>query len=202
MWSALTILLVGWLNAFNADLSFKRYWQGGGGERGRLYLKLHCHHQNDSCIKMGSDESYFAVSLTVWDRVTTQCSQTTTFKERRAKAESNQGPACQPDAFMWGQTGWQTVCINRIYISLKTFSKICWWVGWIRCNTFFGEEYEVNGYCGNTVWCIGALDTKCSTSWHLQWLCSKYLPVHENIMSFAVKYPSFSPLLCFTCVNK
>ena len=27
-----------------------------------IYLSLHCHHQNDSCIKMGSDESHFNVS--------------------------------------------------------------------------------------------------------------------------------------------
>ena len=25
------------------------------GKREMLYLSLHCHHQNDSCIKMGSD---------------------------------------------------------------------------------------------------------------------------------------------------
>ena len=39
-------------------------WYGGGG-RGRLfiYLSLQCHHQNDSCIKMGSDESHFNVSV-------------------------------------------------------------------------------------------------------------------------------------------
>ena len=24
-----------------------------------IYLSLHCHHQNDSCIKMGRDESHF-----------------------------------------------------------------------------------------------------------------------------------------------
>ena len=24
-----------------------------------IYLSLHCHHQNDSCIKMGSDECHF-----------------------------------------------------------------------------------------------------------------------------------------------
>ena len=30
-----------------------------------LYLTLHCHHQSDSCIKMGSDESCFNVSLIV-----------------------------------------------------------------------------------------------------------------------------------------
>ena len=28
-----------------------------------IYLSLHCHHQNGSCIKMGSDESHFNVSL-------------------------------------------------------------------------------------------------------------------------------------------
>ena len=35
------------------------------GEEGDydLYLSLHCHHQNGSCIKMGSDESHFNVSL-------------------------------------------------------------------------------------------------------------------------------------------
>ena len=30
---------------------------------------IHCHHQNDSCIKMGSDESHFSVSLIVKDSV-------------------------------------------------------------------------------------------------------------------------------------
>ena len=36
---------------------------GGRGRGGKLYLSLHCHHQNDSCIKMGSDESHFNVSV-------------------------------------------------------------------------------------------------------------------------------------------
>ena len=31
---------------------------------------------NDSCIKMGSDESHFNVSLIVMDKVTRQCPQT------------------------------------------------------------------------------------------------------------------------------
>ena len=35
----------------------------GGGGRGRLDTYQHCQHQNDSCIKMGSDESCFSVSL-------------------------------------------------------------------------------------------------------------------------------------------
>ena len=33
------------------------------GKRAIIYLSLHCHHQNDSCIKMGSDESHFNVSV-------------------------------------------------------------------------------------------------------------------------------------------
>ena len=41
--------------------------KGGGGmevgEEGDRYLSLHCHHQNDSCIKMGRDESHFNVSV-------------------------------------------------------------------------------------------------------------------------------------------
>ena len=33
------------------------------GKREIIYLSLHCHHQNDSCIKMGSDESHFNISV-------------------------------------------------------------------------------------------------------------------------------------------
>ena len=33
------------------------------GEREIIYLSLHCHQQNDTCIKMGSDESHFNVSV-------------------------------------------------------------------------------------------------------------------------------------------
>ena len=66
--------LVGWLNWFNVELSPKRYWRGpksqevGGTER--LYPTLYCHHQNGSCINVGSDESYFNVSLIVRDKIT------------------------------------------------------------------------------------------------------------------------------------
>ena len=33
------------------------------GERKIIYLSLQCHHQNDFCIKMGSDVSHFNVSV-------------------------------------------------------------------------------------------------------------------------------------------
>ena len=48
----------------------------------RDIISLHCHHRNDSCIKMGSDESHFNVSLIVRDKVTRQCPQTATFEEK------------------------------------------------------------------------------------------------------------------------
>ena len=47
-----------------------------------IYLSLHCHHQNVSCIKMGNDKSHFKVSLIVRDKGTRQCPQTTTFEEK------------------------------------------------------------------------------------------------------------------------
>ena len=56
------------------------------GKRESIYLSLHCHHQNDSCIKMGSDESHFNVSLIVRDKVTRQCPQTTTFEEKESRS--------------------------------------------------------------------------------------------------------------------
>ena len=71
-------------NQFNESSFFSKYiWcltstetirlirdgeMGGGGvwrwgEREIIYLSLHCHQQNDFCIKMGSDESHFNVSV-------------------------------------------------------------------------------------------------------------------------------------------
>ena len=42
----------------------KREGEGGTKVGGVeiIYLSLHCHHQNDSCIKMGNGESHFNVS--------------------------------------------------------------------------------------------------------------------------------------------
>ena len=52
------------------------------GEEVGIFLSLHCHHQNESCIKTGGDESHFNVSLIVRDKVTRQCPQTTTFEDK------------------------------------------------------------------------------------------------------------------------
>ena len=47
-----------------------------------IYLSLHCHHPNDSCIKMGRDKSHFNVSLIVRDKVARQSPETTICEEK------------------------------------------------------------------------------------------------------------------------
>ena len=55
-------------------------------ERGdyKLYLSLHCHHQNDSCIKMAGDKSHSNVSLiiTARDKVTRASTNYNFFDEK------------------------------------------------------------------------------------------------------------------------
>ena len=55
---------------------------GGGGV---YILSLHCHHQNDFCIEMGSDENHFSVSLIVRDKVTRQVSTNYNLFEEKGK---------------------------------------------------------------------------------------------------------------------
>ena len=75
------------------------------GEEREYTLSLHCHHQNDSCIQMGSDESHFNASLIVRD--SHKIVSTDNFwRERRAEADSNRGPsAYQPNVLPLAQTG-------------------------------------------------------------------------------------------------
>ena len=55
---------------------------GGGIGKGRLYTYRYTVTTRMTCIKMGSDESHFKVSLIVRNRVTRQRPQTTTFEEK------------------------------------------------------------------------------------------------------------------------
>ena len=78
------------------------------GKREIIYLSLHCHDQNDSCIKMGSDESHFNVSAGSDGQSHKTMSTNHNLSEdweRRAEAVSNRGPsAYQPNALLLGQT--------------------------------------------------------------------------------------------------
>ena len=72
-----------------------------GEERDYIPIAIHCHHQNDSCIKMGSDVSHFNVSV----GSDGQSHKTV------SEAVSNRGPsAYQPNALPLGQTGSVELC--------------------------------------------------------------------------------------------
>ena len=109
-------------------------WKGvwRWGKRKIIYLSLHCHHQNDSCIKMAAVrasfifhcegqsfsycincEGHFHIALTVRDKVTRHCPQITTFwRGRRAKMDLNRGPSAYlPYALLLGQTS--SLCIRK-----------------------------------------------------------------------------------------
>ena len=53
-----------------------------GGEGGRLYTYRYTVTTRMTCIKIGSNESHFNVSLIMRDKVTRPCPQTTTFEEK------------------------------------------------------------------------------------------------------------------------
>ena len=75
-------------------------------EREIIYLSLHCHHQNDFLIKVGSYESHFNVSYCEGQSHKTMSADHNFWRERRAEADSNRGPsAYQPSALPLGQTG-------------------------------------------------------------------------------------------------
>ena len=80
-----------------------------GGGRGRLYTYRYTvtSDKNDSCIKIGSDESHFNVSVgSDGQSHKTVSTNHNLFEERRAEAVSNRGPsAYQPNALPLGQTG-------------------------------------------------------------------------------------------------
>ena len=100
------------------------------GEKGRkgvwrwrkkeiICLSLHCHHQNDSCIKMGSDENHFNVSVG---------SDGQSHKTRRAEAVLNRSPsAYKPNDLPLGQTGSQTNFQVTGLITLKYGRVLCDW---------------------------------------------------------------------------
>ena len=68
-----------------------------------------------TCIKMGSDESHFNVSLIVRDSHKTMSTNHNFWRERRAKAVSNRSPsAYQPNALTLGQTGCHQTSVTAV----------------------------------------------------------------------------------------
>ena len=119
LWSKVNMVLNGHRN-HNLAVTLWRW-----GKREIIYLSLHCHHLNDFCIKVGSDESHLNVSVGSDGQSlsTNSVHKSTPFwRERRAEAVSNRGPsAYQPNALPLGQTGSHSW--NSRWIPLSPFAK-------------------------------------------------------------------------------
>ena len=87
LWGSVGIWKFTLTNSWGWEDCLINYLRGGmagteiplGGGRRRLYFALHCHHQNGSCITMGSAESRFNVSFIV----PRQCPQITIYEDGR-----------------------------------------------------------------------------------------------------------------------
>ena len=80
------------------------------GKREIIYLSLHCHHQNDSCIKMGSNESHFNVPVGNDGQSHKTVSTNHNLSEEKGEPMQYRTevlPLTQPNALPLGQTGSQ-----------------------------------------------------------------------------------------------
>ena len=66
------------------------------GEEEIIYLSLHCHHQNDSCMKMGSSESRFNVSLIVRDKSQDSVHRPQLLKRKESRSGFEPRSLCLP----------------------------------------------------------------------------------------------------------
>ena len=94
------------------------------GKREIIYLSLHCHHQNDSCIKMGSDESHFSVSVGSDGQSHKTVSTSHNLSEERGEPMRYQTEVLPltslTNALPLGQTGSRTQ--DKAYISLFIYT--------------------------------------------------------------------------------
>ena len=77
----------------------------GGGGRGRVCTYRYTITTRMTCMKMGSDESRFNVSLIVRDNVTRPCPQTTTFDEKGEPKRNRTGvlPLISLPPYRWAK---------------------------------------------------------------------------------------------------
>ena len=79
-------------------------YEGGGRGREIVYLSLHCHHQNDFCIKGAAMKAILMFHNCDGQSHKTMSTDHNFWRERKAEADSNRGPfAYQPNALPLGQ---------------------------------------------------------------------------------------------------
>ena len=89
-----------------------------------MYLSLQCHHQNDSCIKMGSDESHFNVSLIVRDKVTETVFISTNFEERGKPKRNRALLLTSLTPYRWAKPVHKTI-VSRVKGDIVTACRYC-----------------------------------------------------------------------------
>ena len=103
-----------------------------GEEEGDYYTYRYSVTTRMTCIKMGSDDSHFNVSLIVRDKVTRQCPQTTTFEE---KGEPKRRPsAYQPNALPLSQTG-SLLLLSLLIAFIQRYSPLSSRLTEIACDS-------------------------------------------------------------------
>ena len=83
------------------------------GKRKIISISLHCHHPNDSCIKMGSDESHFTVPLIVRPRHGQGHKTVSTDHSFRRLNENAEPKGNRAETVLLGQTGSLLLLIVR-----------------------------------------------------------------------------------------
>ena len=96
-----------------------------GGEREIIYLSLHCHHQNDLCIKMGSDESHSNVSVGSDGQSRKTVSTNHNLFEEKGEPKRYRTEVLPLTSLTLGQTGSQESKQQRTLLSLRA-SLDCW----------------------------------------------------------------------------
>ena len=91
-----------------------------GGRGDYIYLSLHCHHKNDFCIKVGSDESHFNLSVGSDGQSHKTVSTNHNLFEEKGEPKQYQTEvlpsAYQPNALPLGQTGSQVLVEHGIVL--------------------------------------------------------------------------------------
>ena len=117
------------------------------------YIPIHCHHQNEFSIKVGSVESHFNISLTVSDKVTRQCPQTITLKWMESPIRFEPRSLCLPAYRL-------TARPNRLSLFSFLFFFFLSLLLWFSClfHTLPFSGRKLRNWCSWTVGYLGHVE--------------------------------------------
>ena len=101
----------------------KRVWRWE--KRESICLLLHCHHQNDSCIKMGSDESHSNVSLIVRDKSQDSVHRQQLLKRKESQSRFKPRSRCLPTLRLGQTSSHADRCYLKYFLPMAVFCSTC-----------------------------------------------------------------------------